>query len=248
MSQLRLRLSAFKLDATSTVGAVFLAFGLGVVLGGYLMTVAASEQSLFTFIKETYSNFGIEMVSIALTVIVIDRLNRRRDEQREERELKAQLLRDVRSKVADVAVNAVHQMQERGWLKGKASLLRGAHLIGANLNGVQLTSANLNSAHLFGANLSGAHLSGANLSDADLRVANLHGSHLFGANLSGAFLSNGSFDETTTLPDGKKWTPGDDLSRFTNPAHPNFWRSDILGTPAYRGAGAAPTATTPPEP
>jgi hypothetical protein len=34
-------------------------------------------------------------------------------------------LRDVRSNVIDVALNAVHHLQERGWLEGRAGLLKG---------------------------------------------------------------------------------------------------------------------------
>ena len=43
------------------------------------------------------------------------------------------------------------------------------------------------------------------------------------------------FNEKTKLPDGKKWTPDTDMARFTDPEHPDFWRSDFTGSPAYRG-------------
>jgi hypothetical protein len=60
---------------------------------------------------------------------------------------------------------------------------------------------------------------------------------LSGANLQGADLTGAKFDENTTLPDGTKWTPDTDMTRFTDPEHPEFWRSDIKWSPAYRGIG-----------
>lgn len=39
----------------------------------------------------------------------------------------------------------------------------------------------------------------------------------------------------STLPDGSVWTEETDLERFTNPKHPDFWRSDNPDSPAYRG-------------
>jgi hypothetical protein len=49
-------------------------------------------------------------------------------------------------------------------------------------------------------------------------------------------LRDTQFDEETRLPDDTKWTPDADMSRFTDPKHPEFWRSDFLFSPAYRGA------------
>ena len=46
----------------------------------------------------------------------------------------------------------------------------------------------------------------------------LQGADLLGANLQGA-----RFDYTT-LPDGTKWIPDTDMTRFTDPDHPDFWR------------------------
>jgi Pentapeptide repeats (8 copies) len=107
-----------------------------------------------------------------------------------------------------------------------SSNLSGASLRGANLNGAISQSANLSGADLYDANLSGAHLPGANLNGALLQSANLSGAGLYGANLSGAYLEAAEFDVKTTLPDGTKWTPYTDMTRFTDPQHPNFWRSN----------------------
>jgi uncharacterized protein YjbI with pentapeptide repeats len=78
-------------------------------------------------------------------------------------------------------------------------------------------------------------LAHANLQGADLWHVNLQGALLIGANLQGADLWHVNFDEATTLPDEYPWTPETNLTRFTDPNHLNFWRSDDPFSPAYRG-------------
>jgi hypothetical protein len=59
---------------------------------------------------------------------------------------------------------------------------------------------------------------------------------LLEANLLNANLTDAKFDETTVLPDAVweyvtqtdinitgYWTPDTDMSRFTDPEHPDFW-------------------------
>lgn len=121
----------------------------------------------------------------------------------------------------------------RGALLGGADLQR-ATLLGANLQEASLAKANLQSTDLQLADLQNANLEKANLQNADLRGANLQGARLIGANLEMASLRHATFDETTVLPDGAVWTPGVDMTRFTNPDHPEFWRSDDPNSPAYR--------------
>ena len=108
--------------------------------------------------------------------------------------------------------------------------LREANLRDAKMEGTNLTAANLRGADLRGAYLVYAILDGrANLSGADLRGANLRG-----ADLEYAILEGSKWDETTILPDGTPWTSETDLARFTDPKHADFWRSDELGSPAYK--------------
>lgn len=90
-----------------------------------------------------------------------------------------------------------------------------------------------------GANLTQANLNGTNLQYADMFNVSLDQTKLKGANmqhaeLKKAYLENGLFDETTILPDGSHWTPNADMRRFTDPNHPEFWRSDDPNSPAYR--------------
>ncbi|HEX3051631.1 MAG TPA: pentapeptide repeat-containing protein [Aggregatilineaceae bacterium] len=145
-----------------------------------------------------------------------------------------------------------------------SSDLRGAKMRGANLQGAELQWANFQgsntdlwAAQLQGAKMWGAKMQGTILTVADLRGAelirtdlsdtNLAGADLRGVSLQGANLKNAElaeiegmryeakFDETTWLPDNTLWTPETDMGRFTNPSHPNFWRSDNSGDPSYKG-------------
>lgn len=87
--------------------------------------------------------------------------------------------------------------------------LRGTDLRKENLLGANLRGANLQESNLEGVDLGGANLEGANLRDARLDAVNLEG-----ADLRGAY-----------LPDGTNWTEDTDVTRFTNPDHPDFWEN-----------------------
>jgi uncharacterized protein YjbI with pentapeptide repeats len=119
-----------------------------------------------------------------------------------------------------------------------ANLSRGnlfkADLSGTNLNLADLSGADLSLADLSGADLSSAILTKADLTGADLSFSDLIGADLSGVILIGADLKGAKFNEQTILPDGTKWTPDTDMARFTDPEHPDFWRSDHPFSPAYR--------------
>jgi uncharacterized protein YjbI with pentapeptide repeats len=106
-------------------------------------------------------------------------------------------------------------------VKLKNANLGGVHLDGnATMDSADLTGADLTGAILDTLHLSEAHLNKAKLTDATLLMADLRGADLSGANLGGATLSGAKideytkFDEDTTLPNGRKWTPGTDLTKF----------------------------------
>lgn len=121
-----------------------------------------------------------------------------------------------------------------------AGSLAGLDLAGVDLSGANLYRKWMNYASLIGADLSGAGLRQAELEGADLEGANLQGANLVHANLEAANLlhadlTDAIFSTRTTLPDGSRWTEATDLNRFTDPAHPDFWRSDDEWSPAYGG-------------
>ena len=129
--------------------------------------------------------------------------------------------------------------------------LEGAYLHQANLARADLIRTNLTGASLIGADLTGTMLRWANLTGADMSSVNLAGAELWNANLENAVLAGATFDEETFLPDSDPlgsslWTPDTDMTRFTNPKHPKFWRSDNPMSPAYRGNDDAETSSDSP--
>ena len=115
-----------------------------------------------------------------------------------------------------------------------ASRLDFANLAGANLTNARMHEASLKGSSLRAAKLNRAILQGVDFAEADLETAslvnaNLRNSRLIGvrferADLLHADIEDAVFDESTVLPDGMRWTRNTDLTRYTDPSHPNFWR------------------------
>lgn len=176
---------------------------------------------------------------------------------------KARLTMEMGSKEHGVAIPAAEKLARFGWLQDGS--LRGAMLDGANLQGAELYHADLQGASLSGANLHDAQLvlvdlRGAKLSGADMGMAillrtnlqdailmrvdllnaglvspKLQNADLREADLHSATLMEVEYSEDTVLPDGRKWTPETDMARFTDPQHPDFWRSEDPSSPAWGG-------------
>ncbi len=132
------------------------------------------------FFTDFAANIATEMASIAVTVLFIDYLNERRQNE----QLKAQLIREMGASDNGIAHRAVRELRAYGWLTDGS--LQGADLTQANLQGVNLWGANLQEATLLGAILEEADLSWANLQGASLAKANLMGANLSDADLQGA--------------------------------------------------------------
>jgi hypothetical protein len=242
-----------------TLRRLAIIFGAAALLGtvtGYLVEkgVWTFVEPIQTLIQAFYANFSTELLSIVVTIVVIDTIIERRAVAQQ----KADLILQMSSPDNAFAVEAARILKARGWgFEGDATL-HGAQLRWASLQGVNIEGVSLQQANLWEVNLDRAFLVRANLQGADLRVVNLQGALMMGVNLRGALLDEAnlqgarldditvygpqgpetvktSFDEDTTLPDGSHWTPLTDMRRFTNPDHPNFWRSDDPDSPAYRG-------------
>lgn len=119
------------------------------------------------------------------------------------------------------------------------TLFHNANIEEAKLMEAKLDDAVLVYANLKNADLQGAYLTRANLAGADLRGANLRHVQMQNANFA---MIGGSIEridlpeklsETTILPDGDSWKPGIDMNRFTDPDHPEFWRSSDPSSPAH---------------
>lgn len=114
--------------------------------------------------------------------------------------------------------------------------LQNAGLVRSVLINTILEETNLSDSVIFDADLRGAVLVNANLQRAKLAKTNLQGANLVGASLLNAQLDNIYIDENTLLPDSpypthganshgsKYWTPDTDMTRYTDPNHPDFWQ------------------------
>jgi hypothetical protein len=131
-------------------------------------------------------NLYTEVLSIAVTVFILDYLNRRRDEHNAERALKEQLVRDAGSTSNEVAKNAIHQLRKQGWLEGENGLLKRENLSRANLEDANLEGASLADVNLTFANLKNADLKVADISNSDLSFSKFEQARFNGANLEKA--------------------------------------------------------------
>lgn len=138
----------------------------------------------FDSFQDFLSNMSVELVSIALTILVIDYLN----EVRDAKNLKAQLIREMGSSDNGIVERAYRELRARRWTRD----LKNANLQGANFKGLDIWNAELEGANLSEANFEGANLVNINLEKAYLYRANLAGVSIMGwmkgANLNGANL------------------------------------------------------------
>ena len=139
--------------------------GVFLILGFIWGLIGFSPQ---TFIEDFSANISTELISIAITVLIIDYLY----EQRQSRVLKEQLIREMGAIDKGIVHRAIRELRARGWLEDGS-------LIGADFSGANLSEANLR-----GANLTNAVFSGASLENANLIDANLEGAKLIRANLT----------------------------------------------------------------
>ena len=159
------------------------------------------EWTLKDLTTDFYANLAMDMISLGVTVLLIDWLYDRRSKLEE----KQRIIKQLRSPSAEFAKEALGIVTEKGWsrdgsLKGARlahANLAGADLWKANLAGADLMWANLAGADLMRANLAGADLFDANLAGADLQVADLRGANLLAANLRDADLRWANLSGTT---------------------------------------------------
>lgn len=169
-------------------GVLMLIGAVVIALTGYARQ-HPGDVSFRAFVGDFYANISTELASIAITVLIIDALNYRREKQ----DQKTRLLGEVRNRDNGLALRALEEMRAFGWIVD--GTLVQANLWGANLEGADLSEIVLRSAQLGRANLRSAILFDADLREADLSRAVLDGADLSRADmrrvdLSGATLLN----------------------------------------------------------
>lgn len=193
-----------------------------------------------TDVASFVENLVPEAVGIAFTVLILDRLN----ENRAREQLQDRLLREASGQANETAKAAIDWIRSEGWHTKPVSLMEGHDFTRAKLDGAALWRSDLEGANFYKARLIGANIYQADLRNANLAFANLTQADLIAADLRGANLQGATIEQVkwhhfkhngAILPDGSEWTAETDLERFTNPDHPQFWRSEDPASPAYPG-------------
>lgn len=168
------------------------------------------------FVHDFYANASTSLISISLTVLLIDKVNTQTSisEQRE------RLIREMGSSDRAFAVRAAREINAHGWLKD------------GTLCGADFTLANLEGAELRGADLRDARLKDSNLKSTDLRETKLNGvifdeSTAEGAKFQGASLGGTSFRNTGL---SRATLDAVDLSGGIDFLHSSFVQASLRGT------------------
>lgn len=236
---------------TWKVGVVLLALALGSGLYGYGQIHGGPIQ-FGTFLSDFYANISSELASIAITVLIIDNLNRRREvreakaraeerKRQQEEDLKLALLRRLASSVNAEAKRAAEELRDHGWLFDGTCVganltkadLKDAYLSRANLEKARLFRADLRGANLYKANLAGVKLNGADLRGASMALVDLTDANMPGCNLEGVEeLSEESLCLTrglkgATMPDGSRYDGRYNLEADVQSAFANMGIDDL---------------------
>ena len=139
------------------IGLLILALFIGAY--GYL-NQHGNWQLPLPFIADFYANVSTELISIVITILVIDGLNERRAIQQE----KQALILQMSSPTNFIAKEAARILRMRGWLTD--GTLQGANLLRANLRKVLLVKADLRGALFYKAEIWDAYFHETNLTGA----------------------------------------------------------------------------------
>lgn len=200
----------------------FVLVALPILIVGFLISnnYWGSSTVIIQIARDLYANIGAELISIAITVLIVDRLA----ENRSKRQRRAELISELGGEFIGNTMRALRLVKHYGYdtdgslehahlwganlqagnLEGvylcHAALghanLQGANLRGADLEKAMLANTNLKAAWLLSANLREAELVSVNLQDANLEGADLQKAILGHANLQGANLSHANLEGT----------------------------------------------------
>lgn len=196
------------------------------------------------------TNLYTELLSIGVTVFILDRLNARRTKDEARRQRKQELFLQLGSPSNDFALEAIRQLEIEGWLEEalqkkdfpranwqdvvlpetdftKADLFR-INLTNANFEGFDFTNAglweaNLTNAELYQANMLNAQITSANLTNANLGQANLTKANLERSNLTATNLWQANMTKANLKQALLKTT----ILRYANLKYANFEEADL---------------------
>lgn len=176
------------------VALLLLLVSLAVGTFGYLLENGIMFD-LMTLNSDFYANISTELLSISITVLVIERLIRKR----EETELKRQLVRELKSNDNATALRALEELNAHDWSRHGA--IRRAHLLRANFKNGYLKNVDLSYTWMRDANFENAYMQGTKLRGAVLVGVNLKGAKA----LTSIQLSEAKMLLAATMPNGKRY-------------------------------------------
>mgnify|MGYP000963431934 CR=1 FL=1 len=180
------------------LGYIFIVFAILVGLLGFLTQRAFLDLGIIlnALLQEYYANVSTEIISIAITVLIIDSIYERRDIDREKKNLILQLS----SPNFETTQEATRLLRMRGWLSDGS--LRNISLQYANLRKGLLWLSDLEGADFYFAKLTNARLEKSNLKDAK----NLTDEQLVSVrNLRKTIMPNGSYYDGRYNLEGDFW-------------------------------------------
>ena len=204
MAKIRQALS--KIAPSFTIGRVGLLLLLAALPGIWIWYAQTyGNHPVGGILLQSYVEFTWEMVSIAFTILIIDRLYHQQDVRRE----KAQLIRQLRSSDAH---DASGQLGTKGWLAD--GTLRQANLEGMKLKKAHWCQVDLRNGRLHHADFQGADLSEGKFKGAQLDNVKLSFANLSNTDLSDAQLATASRLAHAIMPNGERYNgrfhlPGD---------------------------------------
>lgn len=156
-------------DGLYVLAFAFLFVGIGTI------AVDASTDFLSKEVTDFVRPSAFMLISIGITVLLVDVLG----ERRIRRLLKNELIMQMASSVQHFAIEAVEELRKYGWLMDGS--ISGRSFVNAQLGSANLKRASLKSCDFTGANLAGAkllmvELDDATLVDSDFESATLRGS------------------------------------------------------------------------
>jgi len=141
-------------------------------------------------LQDFYANFSTELFSLAITILIVDKLY----ENRATAEEKKRLILQIGSPNNAFAIEAVRQLRVKGWLYDGS--LRDSILSYANLEGADLSYADLQGATLNNVNLKSASLHNCNFAECYLVAADFRGANIETVNFKKAKLSSANFQHS----------------------------------------------------
>ena len=176
-----------KIPAIRFIGLFLVIIGTAITIFLKLNAGGNVEMVLQDFAENV---LGVELFGMGLTVFLIDWLY----EQRDERERKKQLIRELGSTDSTLSNRAVLELSSKGWISD--GTLKGCILMNSNLENADLDDADFSFCNLEGVNFKGAHLGGANFYRANLKKSNFSDCFLDEAKFNYAIVWNANFVST----------------------------------------------------